>query len=58
MQFVEFFPAALAQLGHWLRNGKLIALETVINGFENAPQSLAGLFRGDNIGKMLLHVAD
>jgi NADPH-dependent curcumin reductase CurA len=58
VQFVEFFPAALAQLGHWLRNGKLIALETVINGFENAPQSLAGLFRGDNIGKMLLHVAD
>jgi NADPH-dependent curcumin reductase CurA len=58
VQFLEFFPAALAQLGHWLRNGKLIALETVIDGFENAPRSLAGLFRGDNIGKMLLNVAD
>ena len=32
--------------------------ETVIDGFENAPRSLAGLFRGDNLGKMLLHVAD
>jgi NADPH-dependent curcumin reductase CurA len=58
VQFMEFFPGALAQLGHWLRNGKVIALETVINGFENAPRSLAGLFRGENIGKMLLHVAD
>jgi NADPH-dependent curcumin reductase CurA len=58
VQFLEFFPGALAQLGHWLRNGKIKALETVIGGFENAPRSLAGLFRGDNIGKMLLHVAD
>jgi NADPH-dependent curcumin reductase CurA len=58
LQFLEFFPGALAQLGHWLRNGKLIALETVIDGFENAPRSLAGLFRGDNLGKMLLQVAD
>jgi len=45
------------QLGFWLRSGKLIALETVIDGFENAPRSLAGLFRGENLGKMLLHVA-
>jgi NADPH-dependent curcumin reductase CurA len=58
IQFLEFFPGALAQLGHWLRNGKIKALETVIDEFENAPRSLAGLFRGDNIGKMLLHVAD
>jgi len=58
LQFAEFFPGALAQLGHWLRIGKIKALETVIDGFENAPRSLAGLFRGENIGKMLLHVAD
>jgi NADPH-dependent curcumin reductase CurA len=58
LQFLEFFPGALAQLGHWLRTGKVVALETVIDGFENAPRSLAGLFRGDNLGKMLLHVAD
>jgi NADPH-dependent curcumin reductase CurA len=58
LQFVEFFPGALAQLGYWLRSGKVKALETVIEGFENAPRSLAGLFRGENIGKMLLHVAD
>jgi NADPH-dependent curcumin reductase CurA len=58
LQFLEFFPGALAQLSHWLRTGKVIALETVIDGFENAPRSLAGLFRGENIGKMLLHVAE
>jgi NADPH-dependent curcumin reductase CurA len=56
--FQEFFPGALAQLGFWLNSGKVIALETVVSGFDQAPQSLAGLFRGDNLGKMLLHVAD
>jgi NADPH-dependent curcumin reductase CurA len=56
--FVDFFPAALAQLGHWLQTGKIIALDTVMNGIEEAPKAFAGLFRGANVGKMILHVAD
>ena len=32
--------------------------ETVLEGFERAPEGLIGLFEGRNIGKMLIHIAD
>jgi NADPH-dependent curcumin reductase CurA len=56
--FHEYAASAAVQLGEWVRTGKIIALETVVNGVENAPNALMGLFRGDNIGKMIVHVAD
>ena len=56
--FVDQFPGALAQLGYWLNTGKIVALDTTLNGLENAPKAFTGLFRGDNLGKMVLHVAD
>jgi NADPH-dependent curcumin reductase CurA len=56
--FVDYFPGALAQLGHWLETGQIIALETVFNGIDNAVQAFTGLFRGDNTGKMIVHVAN
>jgi NADPH-dependent curcumin reductase CurA len=58
MIFVDYIPAARAQLGHWLQTGKLVALDTVVNGIENAPKAFTGLFRGANVGKMIVHVAD
>ena len=56
--FVDYFPAALAQLGHWLQSGRIVALDTVVRGIENAPKGFTGLFRGANVGKMIVHVAD
>jgi NADPH-dependent curcumin reductase CurA len=56
--FVDYFPGALAQLGHWLQTGKIVALDTVFNGIENGPKAFTGLFRGENVGKMIVHVAD
>ena len=56
--FVDQFPGALAQLGHWLSTGRIVALETVFNGLENAPRAFTGLLRGENIGKMAVHIAD
>jgi len=50
------FPAFLAEVGPWLRDGKLTYRETIVDGLENAPAAFAGLFRGDNIGKMLVRV--
>jgi NADPH-dependent curcumin reductase CurA len=56
--FHEYAASAAVQLGEWVRTGKIIALETVVNGVENATKALMGLFKGDNIGKMIVHVAD
>lgn len=54
--YVDLFPAAIAQLGHWLDTGQVVALETVSQGIESGPEALEGLFHGSNIGKSLVRV--
>jgi NADPH-dependent curcumin reductase CurA len=50
------YPAFLAEVGPWVREGKIRYRETVVDGLENAPAAFAGLFRGENVGKMLVRV--
>ena len=38
------------------RRRQLVYRETIVDGFEQLPDAFAGLFRGDNIGKMLVRV--
>ena len=52
--FSEFEPAAVAQLRHWLDNGKVVALETVHHGLKSLPAAMLELFRGGNIGKTVV----
>ena len=42
----------------WSEEGKLICIEYLREGFENAPDTLKGLFDGKNKGKQLLKIAD
>ncbi|GAA4336550.1 hypothetical protein GCM10023144_31020 [Pigmentiphaga soli] len=49
-------PAALADLKRLLRSGAVTNDETVVEGIENAPGAFISLFRGANIGKMLVRV--
>ena len=46
----------LAEVGPWVADGRLVYRETVLEGIERAPEAFAGLFRGDNVGKMLVKV--
>jgi NADPH-dependent curcumin reductase CurA len=48
----------LADMTGWLKDGRIKYRETVLEGFERAPEGLIGLFEGRNAGKMLIHVAD
>jgi NADPH-dependent curcumin reductase CurA len=50
------FPDFAAEVGPWVAEGKLVYRETVLEGIENVPAAFAGLFRGDNTGKMLVRV--
>jgi hypothetical protein len=50
------FPAFLAEVGPWVAAGELQYRETVLDGIESVPAAFAGLFRGDNTGKMLVRV--
>lgn len=44
------------QLLQWINEGKLKYQETVTDGFENMPQALIGMLRGDNTGKAVVKV--
>jgi len=50
------YPAFFAEVGSWVREGKIVHRETIVDGFEQLPSAFAGLFRGDNTGKMLVRV--
>jgi NADPH-dependent curcumin reductase CurA len=46
----------LREVGPWVGAGELECRETIVEGIENVPTAFAGLFRGDNTGKMLVRV--
>ncbi|MFB6891151.1 NADP-dependent oxidoreductase [Kitasatospora sp. NPDC056327] len=49
-------PRFVEELGGWLKSGELRFEETVVDGFENAPQAFLGLLRGGNTGKMVVRL--
>ena len=49
---------AVSELSPWMREGKLQALETVVEGFDQLPTAINMLFDGANVGKLVLRVAD
>jgi NADPH-dependent curcumin reductase CurA len=44
------------EVGPWIRDGALQYRETVLEGIENVPRAFAGLFQGENVGKMLVRL--
>ena len=52
----DHYPAARQDLAQWLRTGSLRYLEDVLEGLDKAPDAIAGLYRGDNLGKRLIRV--
>jgi NADPH-dependent curcumin reductase CurA len=46
-----------ADMTKWLKAGQIKYQETILDGFERAPEALIGLFEGRNSGKMLVRVA-
>ena len=52
----EYYPVARAELARWLREGRVRYLEDVLEGIEHAPGAIAGLYRGENLGKRLIRL--
>jgi NADPH-dependent curcumin reductase len=49
-------PEATREMAGWIAEGKLIAREDVVEGLDNFPEALQKLFRGENVGKLVLKV--
>jgi NADPH-dependent curcumin reductase CurA len=52
--FQSQFPEAISQLAKWVKEGKIISEQTIVHGFDQLPNALLGLFKGTNIGKMVV----
>src|SRR4051812_17679248 len=50
-------PEALLDLESWVRDGQIRYREDILDGLEQAPGSIAGLYRGENLGKRLIRIA-
>ena len=56
--FGHLNAAFVSDVTTWLKDGRLKYQETVLDGFERAPEGLIGLFEGRNAGKMIIRVAE
>jgi len=50
------YEEAVAKLATWVREGRLHYREEILDGLEQAPGSIASLYRGENSGKRLIRL--
>jgi NADPH-dependent curcumin reductase CurA len=43
-------------MARWLKEGAVTAKETIVDGLEHMPDAFLGLFKGENVGKMLVRL--
>jgi NADPH-dependent curcumin reductase CurA len=56
--FASRYRDAAAEMAAWLADGRLRSVEDVVFGLEHFPDTLLRLYRGENLGKLLLAVDD
>lgn len=56
--YKDEFNEAKKEIAEWLSEDKIIYKENLIKGFENIPSAFIGLFKGQNIGKQMIKVAE
>lgn len=54
---MDRYEEAVAQLAGWIRAGRLAYEEDILEGIDACPDALAGLYRGENLGKRLIRLA-
>jgi NADPH-dependent curcumin reductase CurA len=52
------YGEAAREMAGWMMAGKLKSKEDIVEGFETFPDTLLRLFRGENLGKLMIKVAD
>jgi len=55
--YAQRFPDAMQQLESWVRAGRIRFREDILDGIDEAPGAIAGLYRGENLGKRLIRIA-
>jgi NADPH-dependent curcumin reductase CurA len=56
--YADRYMAAAMEMAGWMAEGKLKSREDIAEGLETFPETLLKLFKGENIGKLVLKVAE
>ncbi len=56
--FLEKYAEATMELATWVATGKIKSQETIVEGLESAPTAVNKLFEGENLGKLVVKIAD
>lgn len=56
--YADRYGEAVREMLGWMADGKLKSREDIVDGIETFPESLLRLYRGDNIGKLAIRVAE
>ena len=54
--FQSRMPEFYRDMGAWLASGAVKSRETVVDGLDSMPDAFLGLFKGENMGKMLIRL--
>jgi NADPH-dependent curcumin reductase CurA len=58
LDFAKRYAEGIGQLAKWIAEGKIKHQETIVDGLEQAPEAINKLFDGENIGKLIVKIAD
>ncbi|OVA10647.1 Alcohol dehydrogenase superfamily [Macleaya cordata] len=53
----HLYPKFIEMMKQYITEGKIVYVEDIVEGLENAPAALVGLFTGRNVGKQVVKVA-
>ena len=56
--YASRYAEAAREMAGWIKEGRLISREHVVSGLETFPETLLGLFSGENTGKLILQVRE
>jgi len=56
--YASRYGEAAREMAGWLAAGKLKSREDIIEGLETFPETFLKLFKGENVGKLVLKIAD
>ena len=54
--YAERYGDAVKDIAGWIGDGRLKAREDIVDGLETFPETLLKLFRGENLGKLVIRV--
>ena len=56
LDYADRYPEAIAALGQWMAEGKIKMRTEIVDGLENALQTVKKLYKGANTGKLMIRV--